>query len=137
MLADFVSAEAIATVVARHTGIPVSRITGSESKKLLHLEDKLRESVVGQDAALSAVSECVRLARTRLQAPNRTLGNFLFVGPTGVGKTELCKALARTLFDDENAMTRIDMSEYGEKHTVSRLIGVSNSLLTLQKLCCL
>lgn len=128
MLADFVSAEAIATVVARHTGIPVSRITGSESKKLLHLEDKLRESVVGQDAALSAVSECVRLARTRLQAPNRTLGNFLFVGPTGVGKTELCKALARTLFDDENAMTRIDMSEYGEKHTVSRLIGVSTIL---------
>ena len=80
MLADFVSAEAIATVVARHTGIPVSRITGSESKKLLHLEDKLRERVVGQDVALSAVSECVRLARTRLQAPNRTLGNFLFVG---------------------------------------------------------
>eukprot|EP00804_Cyclotella_cryptica_P018613 CCRYP_011414-RA/>CCRYP_011414-RA protein AED:0.06 eAED:0.06 QI:43/1/1/1/1/1/4/139/963 len=123
MLADFVSAEAIATVVARHTGIPVSRITGSESRKLLHLEDKLRERVVGQDAALSAVSQCVRLARTRLQAPNRTLGNFLFVGPTGVGKTELCKALAQCLFDDENAMTRIDMSEYGEKHTVSRLIG--------------
>ena len=80
MLADFVSAEAIATVVARHTGIPVSRITGSESKKLLHLEDKLRERVVGQDAALEAVSQCVRLARTRLQASNRTLGNFLFVG---------------------------------------------------------
>ncbi|KAL7506673.1 hypothetical protein ACHAXN_005362 [Cyclotella atomus] len=123
MLADFVSAEAIATVVARHTGIPVSRITGSESKKLLHLEDKLRERVVGQDDALQAVSQCVRLARTRLQAPNRTLGNFLFVGPTGVGKTELCKALAQCLFDDDNAMTRIDMSEYGEKHTVSRLIG--------------
>lgn len=86
MLADFVSADAIATVVARHTGIPVSRITGSESRKLLHLEDKLRARVVGQDAALSAVSQCVRLARTRLQAPNRTLGNFLFVGPTGVGE---------------------------------------------------
>lgn len=80
MLADFVSAEAIATVVARHTGIPVSRITGSESKKLLHLEDQLRERVVGQEMALQAVSQCVRLARTRLQAPNRTLGNFLFVG---------------------------------------------------------
>jgi len=123
MLSDFVSAEAIATVVARSTGIPVSRITGSESRKLLKLEDRLRERVVGQDAALKAVSNCVRLARTRLQAPDRTLGNFLFLGPTGVGKTELCKALAECLFDDDNAMTRIDMSEYGEKHTVSRLIG--------------
>ncbi|KAL9181960.1 hypothetical protein ACHAXT_012303 [Thalassiosira profunda] len=123
MLADFVSAEAIATVVARHTGIPVSRITGSESRKLLKLEDRLRERVVGQDAALEAVSNCVRLARTRLQAPDRTLGNFLFLGPTGVGKTELCKALAECLFDDENALTRVDMSEFGEKHTVSRLIG--------------
>jgi ATP-dependent Clp protease ATP-binding subunit ClpB len=83
MLADYVSAEAIATVVARHTGIPVSRITGSESRKLLHLEDRLRKRVVGQDAALKAVSNCVRLARTRLQAPDRTLGNFLFLGPTG------------------------------------------------------
>ncbi len=83
MLSDYVSAEAIATVVARHTGIPVSRITGSESRKLLHLEDRLRSRVVGQDAALKAVSNCVRLARTRLQAPDRTLGNFLFLGPTG------------------------------------------------------
>ncbi|KAL7530833.1 hypothetical protein ACHAXR_003697, partial [Thalassiosira sp. AJA248-18] len=123
MLSDFVSGEAIATVVARQTGIPVSRITGSESRKLLKLEDRLRERVVGQDAALAAVSNCVRLARTRLQAPDRTLGNFLFLGPTGVGKTELSKALAECLFDDENAMTRVDMSEYGEKHTVSRLIG--------------
>jgi ATP-dependent Clp protease ATP-binding subunit ClpB len=123
MLSDFVSADAIATVVARLTGIPVSRITGSESRKLLKLEDQLRQRVVGQDAALSAVSDCVRLARTRLQAQDRPLGNFLFIGPTGVGKTELCKALAESLFDDESAMTRIDMSEYGEKHTVSRLIG--------------
>jgi ATP-dependent Clp protease ATP-binding subunit ClpA len=83
MLSDFVSADAIATVVARHTGIPVSRITGSESLKLLKLEDQLRQRVVGQDAALSAVSDCVRLARTRLQASDRTLGNFLFIGPTG------------------------------------------------------
>ena len=89
MLSDFVSAEAIATVVARHTGIPVSRITGSESRKLLHLEDQLRERVVGQDEALTAVGNCVRLARTRLQAPDRTLGNFLFLGPTGVGKVSL------------------------------------------------
>ncbi|KAL7493484.1 hypothetical protein ACHAWT_006032 [Skeletonema menzelii] len=123
MLSDFVSADAIATVVARHTGIPVSRITGSESRKLLKLEDQLRQRVVGQDAALSAVSDCVRLARTRLQAPNRPLGTFLFIGPTGVGKTELCKALAEALFDDDSAMTRIDMSEYGEKHTISKLIG--------------
>lgn len=123
MLAEFVSAEAIATCVARHTGIPVSKITGSESRKLLNIESKLRESVVGQDHALEAVSNCVRLARTRLQAQGRTLGNFLFLGPTGVGKTELCKALAKFIFDDPNAMTRVDMSEYGEKHTVSRLIG--------------
>eukprot|EP00557_Chaetoceros_sp_GSL56_P005645 CAMPEP_0176498232 /NCGR_PEP_ID=MMETSP0200_2-20121128/12200_1 /TAXON_ID=947934 /ORGANISM="Chaetoceros sp., Strain GSL56" /LENGTH=833 /DNA_ID=CAMNT_0017896403 /DNA_START=264 /DNA_END=2765 /DNA_ORIENTATION=- len=123
MLAEFVSAEAIATCVARHTGIPVSKITGSESKKLLEMETKLRESVVGQDHALVAVSNCVRLARTRLQAQGRTLGNFLFLGPTGVGKTELCKALAKFIFDDPNAITRVDMSEYGEKHTVSRLIG--------------
>ena len=92
---DYVSAEAIATVVARYTGIPVSRITGSESRKLLHLEDRLRERVVGQDAALSAVSHCVRLARTRLQAPDRTLGNFLFLGPTGKSAisilTHFCK----------------------------------------------
>lgn len=123
LLADAVTADAIATIVARHTGIPVSRITGSESKKLLHMEDQLRQRVVGQDHALEAVSNCVRLARTGLQAEDRTLGNFLFVGPSGVGKTELCKALAQSIFDDENAMTRIDMSEYSEKHTVSRLIG--------------
>ena len=123
MLENAVTAEAIAAVVARHTGIPVSRITGSESQKLLHMEDKLRERVIGQDHALEAVSNCVRLSRTRLQAEDRTLGNFLFVGATGVGKTELCKALAEFMFDDQHAMTRIDMSEFGEKHTVSRLIG--------------
>ena len=91
MLSDFVSADAIATVVARHTGIPVSRITGSESRKLLKLEDQLRQRVVGQDAALSAVSDCVRLARTRLSAPDRTLGNFLFIGPTGKFPLEVKK----------------------------------------------
>mmetsp|Transcript_9560 Transcript_9560/g.14681 ORF Transcript_9560/g.14681 Transcript_9560/m.14681 type:complete len:787 (-) Transcript_9560:377-2737(-) len=123
MLAEAVTADAIATIIARHTGIPVSRMTGSESKKLLQMEHKLRERVIGQDHALAAVSNCVRLARTRLQAQDRTLGNFLFLGPTGVGKTELCKALAEFIFDDQDAMTRIDMSEYGEKHTVSRLIG--------------
>jgi len=123
MLAEYVSGDAIATCVARQTGIPVSRLKNSESKKLLQMESKLKESVVGQDHALVSVSNCVRLARTRLQAQDRTLGNFLFLGPTGVGKTELCKALARFIFDDESAMTRIDMSEYGEKHTISKLIG--------------
>eukprot|EP00526_Cylindrotheca_closterium_P008326 CAMPEP_0113646184 /NCGR_PEP_ID=MMETSP0017_2-20120614/24382_1 /TAXON_ID=2856 /ORGANISM="Cylindrotheca closterium" /LENGTH=850 /DNA_ID=CAMNT_0000558037 /DNA_START=61 /DNA_END=2613 /DNA_ORIENTATION=+ /assembly_acc=CAM_ASM_000147 len=123
LLADSVTADAIATIVARHTGIPVSRITGSESRKLLNMEDQLRKRVVGQDHALEAVSNCVRLARTRLQEEDRTLGNFFFLGPSGTGKTETCKALAEFIFDDPNAMTRIDMSEYSEKHTVSRLIG--------------
>ena len=123
LLAEAVTAEEVATIVSRHTGIPVSRITGSESTKLLHMEDKLRQKVVGQDHALEAISNCVRLHRTRLQAEDRTLGNFLFVGPSGVGKTELCKALAEFIFDDPSAMTRIDMSEFGDKHTVSRLIG--------------
>jgi ATP-dependent Clp protease ATP-binding subunit ClpB len=123
MLSDAVTADAVATIVARHTGIPVSRIAGDESKKLLHIEDKLRERVVGQDHALEAVANCVRLARTRLQSRNRTLGNFLFLGPTGVGKTETAKALAEFIFDNESNMTRVDLSEFGEKHTVSRLIG--------------
>jgi len=123
LLTDAVDADAIATIVARATGIPVSKISGKESKKLLYMEDELRNRVVGQDHALEAVSNCVRLSRTGLQARDRTRGNFLFAGPSGVGKTELCKALAEFLFDDQNAMTRIDMSEFGEKHTVSRLIG--------------
>ncbi|VEU43313.1 unnamed protein product [Pseudo-nitzschia multistriata] len=123
LLNDSVDASAIAAIVARSTGIPVSKITGTESRKLLDMEDKLRQRVIGQDHALQAVSNCVRLSRTGLQARDRTLGNFLFAGPSGVGKTELCKALAEFLFDDQNAMTRIDMSEFGEKHTVSRLIG--------------
>lgn len=123
LLHDAVDANAIATIVSRATGIPVSKLSGNESKKLLRMEDRLRQRVIGQDHALEAVSNCVRLSRTGLQARDRTQGNFLFVGPSGVGKTELCKALAEFIFDDENAMTRIDMSEYGEKHTVSRLIG--------------
>merc|ERR1712070_370322 len=123
LLIDAVDANSIATIVARATGIPVSRVSGKESKKLLHMEEELRNRVIGQDHALEAVSNSVRLSRTGLQARDRTRGNFLFAGPSGVGKTELCKALAEFLFDDQNAMTRIDMSEFGEKHTVSRLIG--------------
>ena len=123
LLSEAVTADAIATIVSRHTGIPISRISGSETQKLLHMEDQLRKRVVGQDHALEAISNCVRLSRTGLQAHNRTLGNFLLVGPSGVGKTELCKALAHFLFEDDSALTRIDMSEFGEKHTVSRLIG--------------
>ncbi|KAL7581388.1 hypothetical protein ACA910_021978 [Epithemia clementina (nom. ined.)] len=123
MLAEAVTAQAIATIIASHTGIPVARLTGDESQKLLHMEDALREQVVGQDHALQIVSDTVRLARTRLQAHDRTLGNLLFLGPTGVGKTSLCKALAEFVFDSPDAMTRVDMSEFAERHTVSRLIG--------------
>jgi ATP-dependent Clp protease ATP-binding subunit ClpB len=118
-----VTAQEVAAVVSRWTGIPVDRMLAGEREKLLHMEDKLRERVVGQVAAIVAVSEAVRRARAGLQDPNRPIGSFLFLGPTGVGKTELCKALAEFLFDDEHAMIRIDMSEYMEKHAVARLIG--------------
>merc|ERR1712070_1304081 len=101
LLIDAVDANSIATIVARATGIPVSRVSGKESKKLLYMEDELRNRVVGQEHALEAVSNCVRLSRTGLQARDRTRGNFLFVGPSGVGKTELCKSLAEFLFDDQ------------------------------------
>ncbi len=123
LLREEVTAEDIARVVASWTGIPVSRLQEAERSKLVHMEERLRERVVGQRAAISAVSNAVRRARAGLQDENRPIGSFLFLGPTGVGKTELSKALAEFLFDDENAMTRIDMSEYMEKHAVSRLIG--------------
>jgi ATP-dependent Clp protease ATP-binding subunit ClpB len=113
----------IAAVVSRWTGIPVDRMLEGERDKLLEMEAKLHSRVVGQDEAVTAVSNAVRRARAGLQDPNRPLGSFLFLGPTGVGKTELCKALAAFLFDDEQAMIRIDMSEYMEKHAVARLIG--------------
>ena len=113
----------IAAVVSRWTGIPVDRMLEGEKSKLLGMEDKLRQRVIGQDEAISAVADSVRRARAGLQDPNRPLGSFLFLGPTGVGKTELTKALAEFLFDDETAMVRIDMSEFMEKHSVSRLIG--------------
>jgi ATP-dependent Clp protease ATP-binding subunit ClpB len=132
-----VTAEHVAEVVSRATGIPIRRLLQGERTKLLHLEDELRKSVVGQEHALNAVSECVRVSRAGLHSHDRPLGVFLFLGPSGVGKTELAKALCRTLFDDERgdsgsgnssvnsfpSMTRIDMSEYMESHSVSRLIG--------------
>ena len=123
ILKEEVDAEDIASVVARWTGIPVQRLLESELQKLLSMEQRLKERVVGQDEAVRAVSEAVRRARAGLQDPNRPLGSFFFLGPTGVGKTELVRALAEFLFDSEKAMIRIDMSEYMEKHTVSRLIG--------------
>ena len=123
MLKEQVSAEDIAEIVAKWTGIPVSRLMEGETQKLLHMEERLCEQVIGQDEAVSAVSNAIRRARVGLGDPNRPLGSFLFMGPTGVGKTHLAKSLAEFLFDDANAMARIDMSEYMEKHTVSRLIG--------------
>jgi ATP-dependent Clp protease ATP-binding subunit ClpB len=118
-----VGPEEIAEVVSAWTGIPVTRLVESERAKLLVLEERLHQRVVGQDEAVEAVSDAVRRSRSGLQDPNRPIGSFIFLGPTGVGKTELCKALAGVLFDDENAMVRLDMSEFMEKHTVSRLIG--------------
>jgi ATP-dependent Clp protease ATP-binding subunit ClpB len=123
MLKQEVTAQEIAEVVSRWTGIPVDRMLEGEREKLLHMDDKLRERVVGQDEAIRVVADAVRRARAGLQDPNRPIGSFLFLGPTGVGKTELCKALAEFLFDDEHAMIRVDMSEYMEKHSVARLIG--------------
>jgi ATP-dependent Clp protease ATP-binding subunit ClpB len=123
LLKEEVDPEEIAAVVARWTGIPVSRLLEGETQKLLRMEEALHERVVGQDEAVKVVSNAVRRARAGLQDPNRPIGSFIFLGPTGVGKTELARALAAFLFDDEKAMIRIDMSEYQEKHTVSRLIG--------------
>ena len=123
LLRQEVGPDEIAEVVSAWTGVPVSRMMETERAKLLVLEERLHQRVVGQDEAVEAVANAVRRSRSGLQDPNRPIGSFLFCGPTGVGKTELCKALAETLFDDENAMVRIDMSEFMEKHTVSRLIG--------------
>ena len=123
MIKEEVDAEDIADVVSRWTGIPVSKMLQSEKDKLLHLEDELHQRVIGQDEAIEAVADAVRRSRAGLQDPKRPIGSFIFLGTTGVGKTELAKALAEFLFDDESMMTRIDMSEYQEKHSVSRLVG--------------
>ena len=122
-LKEEVDEEDIAEVVAKWTGIPVSRMLEGEIQKLVHMEDRLRTRVLGQDAALAAVANAIRRARAGLQDAKRPMGSFIFLGPTGVGKTELARALAEFLFDDERAMVRIDMSEYMEKHSVARLIG--------------
>ncbi|MEP7169280.1 MAG: AAA family ATPase, partial [Bacteroidota bacterium] len=123
MLKEEVDSEDIAEVVSRWTGIPVKRMLQSEREKLLRLEEELHKRVVGQDDAIAAVADAVRRSRAGLQDTKRPIGSFIFLGSTGVGKTELAKALAEFLFDDENSMTRIDMSEYQERHAVSRLIG--------------
>lgn len=123
MLKEEVGAEDIAEVVAKWTGIPVSKMLESERSKLIHMEDRLHERVIGQEEAVRAVSNAIRRSRAGLQDRNRPIGSFIFLGSTGVGKTELARALAEFLFDDEHAMVRIDMSEYMEKHSVSRLVG--------------
>jgi ATP-dependent Clp protease ATP-binding subunit ClpB len=123
LLKEEVDAEEIGQVVSRWTGIPAARLLEGEMEKLIHMEERLHQRVVGQENALRAVANAVRRSRAGLQDPNRPIGSFIFLGPTGVGKTELARALAEFLFDDERAMVRIDMSEYQEKHTVSRLIG--------------
>ncbi|HZU20326.1 MAG TPA: AAA family ATPase [Gaiellaceae bacterium] len=123
MVKEEVDEDDVAAVVARWTGIPVDRLLEGETQKLIHMEERLHQRVVGQDEAVSAVANALRRARTGLQDPNRPIGSFVFLGPTGVGKTELARALAEFMFDDERAMVRIDMSEYQERHTVSRLVG--------------
>ena len=123
MLKEEVTAEDIADVVSRWTGIPVSKLLESEKEKLLQMEERLSERVVSQNEAIEAVSDAVRRARSGLQDPNRPIGSFIFMGPTGVGKTELARALAEFLFDDEDNMIRVDMSEFMEKHSVARFMG--------------
>jgi ATP-dependent Clp protease ATP-binding subunit ClpB len=123
MVKEEVDEDDIAAVVSRWTGIPVTRLLEGETEKLIHMEERLHERVVGQDEAVEAVANALRRARSGLQDPNRPIGSFIFLGPTGVGKTELARALAEFMFDDERAMVRLDMSEYQERHTVSRLIG--------------
>ena len=123
MLKEEVDEEDVARIVSKWTGIPVSKMLEGEVKKLVTMEERLRQRVVGQDEALERVANAIRRSRAGLSDPKRPIGSFIFLGPTGVGKTELARALAEFLFDDEHAMVRIDMSEYMEKHAVSRLIG--------------
>ena len=128
-----VEASDVADVVSAWTGVPASSITQSESERLLHLEEALHRRVVGQDEAVSAVARAIRRGRVGLSDPRRPLGSFLFLGPTGVGKTELCRALAEAVYGDEDALIRFDMSEYMEKHAVSKLIGSPPGLCRLRR----
>jgi ATP-dependent Clp protease ATP-binding subunit ClpB len=123
LIHDAVSADDIASVVSRVTGIPITKLTSGHAEKLIQMEDTLRQSVRGQDEALEAVSNAVRMQRAGLNGEGRPLASFFFLGPTGVGKTELCKQIAAFLFSTESAVVRFDMSEFQEKHTISRLIG--------------
>ena len=123
MVKEEVDEDDVAAVVARWTGIPVDKLLEGETEKLIHMEERLHGRVVGQDEAVEAVADALRRSRSGLQDPNRPIGSFVFLGPTGVGKTELARALAEFMFDDERAMVRLDMSEYQERHTVARLIG--------------
>ena len=123
MIKEEVDSKNITNIVSRWTGIPVSKMMQSERDKLLHLEDELHRRVIGQDEAIRAIADVVRRSHTELQDPKHPIGSFIFLGTTGVGKTELAKALAEYLFDDENMMTRIDMSEYQEKFSATRLVG--------------
>lgn len=123
LIHESVTADDIAAVVARMTGIPVSKLSSGHAERLINMEDTLRQSVRGQDEALKAVSNAIRMQRAGLNGENRPLASFFFLGPTGVGKTELCKKVANYLFSTESAVVRFDMSEFQEKHTVSRLIG--------------
>ena len=132
MVKEEVDEDDVASVVARWTGIPVDRLLEGETRKLVHMEERLHQRVVGQDEAIEAVSNALRRARSGLQDPNRPIGSFVFLGPTGVGKTELAKALAEFMFDDERALIRLDMSEYMERHAVSRLVGAPPGLRRLR-----
>ena len=133
MLKEEVDEEDIAAIVSKWTGIPVSKMLEGEMQKLVQMEDRLRERVVGQDEALTAVANAIRRSRAGLSDPKRPIGSFIFLGPTGVGKTETARALAEFLFDDEQAMVRIDMSEYMEKHAVARLIGAPPGYVGLRR----
>ncbi len=133
LLKEEVDEEDIASVVSRWTHIPVNKLLEGEVQKLLHLEEELHRRVVGQGDAINAVAEAVLRARSGLKDPNRPIGSFIFLGPTGVGKTELARALAEFMFDDEKAMVRIDMSEYQEKHNVARLVGAPPDISATKK----